>query len=86
MISAQTSTQSLEHEEGLVTIPIEANQIGKIRITRGGETIDLMAKSSDRLERGTPVLVIAVEDGIAQVCSLKVNKTKKIKQKKGAHE
>jgi len=85
-VTAQTSSNSLRNQEGVVLLPIMAGQLGKVRIKQPDGVLDIMATSNEDIKRGEQILVISVKDGIAEVCSIeefdKIAKRKKLAQQK----
>ena len=77
-VSGETNSKTLVSEEALVILPIKADAMGKIRVNRGGENVDIFARSTEYIDRGESVLVVHVQNGIAEVCTL--NSKKKITQ------
>jgi membrane protein implicated in regulation of membrane protease activity len=55
--------------EGKLLLPVARGQRGKVRVTTGGVTVDLLAESDDdrALPAGTTVLVVAMRDTVAVV-------------------
>jgi hypothetical protein len=52
-----------------VLIPAEAGKTGKVRLTARGQTVDLMARSSEgkALLAGAEVVIVDMKDGVADV-------------------
>jgi len=82
-VSSVTSTKEMISEEGTVIVPIKADSMGKVRINLGGEVVDLFARSNEDIERGEPILVVHIKDGIADVCTIKTKRKIKQSNKQG---
>ncbi|MAA79371.1 MAG: hypothetical protein CL916_08930 [Deltaproteobacteria bacterium] len=82
-VSSITSTKEMISEEGTVILPIKSGSMGKIRISLGGEVVDLFARSNETIERGETILVVHMKDGIADVCTLNKNKKRQQSNKQG---
>lgn len=71
-VTADVGLRQLSGQEGKLLLPVAPGKVGKVRVTVGGQDVDLMARSSDgvRLEPRQRVLVVGVDDGVAEVTSL----------------
>ena len=74
-ITVETSSVSLKNLEGSVLLPINEDGRGKIRVSANNEIIDLVAITQDSkpIERGQKVIIVSVNDGIANVTTLPNN-------------
>lgn len=70
-VSSITTTSALQSLEGTALLPMEPGKMGKIRVKQGGEIVDLIAQSNETIHRGDTILVVNIENGVADVCSLK---------------
>jgi membrane protein implicated in regulation of membrane protease activity len=68
-VGGQTSTASLQGSEANVLLSIGPEKTGKIRLVMENRHIDLIARTQDDdlIARNEKVLIVSVEDGIAQV-------------------
>ena len=66
---SQTSTATLRGEQALVLLSVGPEKTGKIRLVIDNQHVDLLAKTRDErlIERNEKVLIVSVEDGIAQI-------------------
>ena len=71
-VSADTRLERLAGEEANCMVAIRGEGKGKIRISSLAEQVDILARSKDRrdIERGTKVLVVSIQDGVAEVTNL----------------
>ncbi len=71
-VSGTTQTDQLAGQEARVLLPIATDGTGKIVIQTQAGRIELMANTLDTkaITRNTRVLVISVDDGVAQVSAL----------------
>ena len=77
-VTSITDTQSYTQEIAIALLPMKANGPGKIRISQGGELVDVLAQNptSYPIEEGTEVLIVSIKDGTAIVSPiLKVDQT-----------
>ena len=64
-----TDTRSARGSVGKVLVPCTKGGTGQVRIELGGQSVDLLAKTTElRIERGDYVVVEEVEGEIAHVC------------------
>ena len=68
-VSGSTNNEDFKSEEGIVMLPISGQQRGKIRVSTANGFHDIIAITRDKspLKRGQRVLIVSVEDGIANV-------------------
>ena len=71
-VTASTETKSFEQQEGLVQLTIRPNSQGKIRLRVDNQIVDIRAITQDSQEIpiGAKVIVVSVEDGVANVTRL----------------
>ena len=71
-ITSQVGERSFEGRPASVTVPIGADQRGRIRIDLAGQPHYLVAESFDgeAFKLGHEVVVVEIQDGIARVASL----------------
>lgn len=75
-VTSITHTETLHSAEAIALLPIEPGKMGKVRVKKGGEIVDLIAQSNESIQRGETILIVHIENGIADVCSLKANRKK----------
>jgi membrane protein implicated in regulation of membrane protease activity len=65
----QTSTAALRGEQATVLLSVGPEKTGKIRLLIDNQNVDLLARTRDPglIERNEKVLIVSVEDGIAQI-------------------
>ena len=70
-VSTSLDARTLRGQEARVVLPIGPGKTGKVRLTHGGQLLDLPATTSDsrRIEPGESVLVVDVRAGTAEVTS-----------------
>lgn len=70
--SSQIGERTFEGRPAAVTVPIDADHRGRIRINLAGQPHYLIAESFDgeAFEPGREVVVVEIQDGIARVASL----------------
>jgi hypothetical protein len=68
-VTSNTSSESYTQEMATTLLPFKPNGQGKIRISNGGELIDIIAKNptSHGIEEGAEVLIVSMDDGIATI-------------------
>jgi len=68
-LTSNTQTHTYEQEIGTALLPMKAHGNGKVRVSMGGELVDLIAQNptSETIEQGQEVLIVQVEDGVAMV-------------------
>lgn len=72
VVTADTTLHVLRGQEGRVLLPIRGASIGKIVVERMSGRVELLARfdAPGDLERGAPVVVVAVQDGVAEVAPI----------------
>ena len=72
-VGGQTSTASLRGSEASVLLSIGPEKTGKIRLLMEDRHVDLIAQTRDEalIERNEKVLIVSVDDGIAQVTKVR---------------
>ncbi len=76
-VTASTETKSFEQHEGTVQLTIRPNSQGKIRLRVDNQIVDIRAITQDLQEIpiGSKVIVVSVEDGVANVTRLSRSST-----------
>ena len=71
-VTASTETKSFEQQEGVVQLTIRPNSQGKIRLRVDNQIVYIRAITQDLQEIpiGSKVIVVSVEDGVANVTRL----------------
>ena len=68
-VTSNTSSETYTQEMATTLLPFNPNGQGKIRISNGGELIDVIATNptSHSIEEGAEVLIVSMDDGIATI-------------------
>lgn len=66
-VSSIPSTREAIGKVGAVLVPCEKGRVGKVRLELRGQTVDLLAMSSDLLPTGTRVVIEDIEGDVARV-------------------
>jgi hypothetical protein len=68
-VTGDVGLRSVGGSEASVLLPVGPGKRGKVRALVDGQTVDLLAETRDGLliGRGEKVLVVSIDDGIAQV-------------------
>ena len=68
-VTSNTSSESYTQEMATTLLPFRPNGQGKIRISSGGELIDIIANNptSHNIEQDVEVLIVSMDDGIATI-------------------
>jgi hypothetical protein len=71
-VSAKTNLNQIRGVHATVLLPVRTGATGKVRLQVDGQQIDLLARTklSDSIELNSPVLVVNVVDGIANITPL----------------
>lgn len=74
-VSGDTGLRSIRGREGRLMLPVGPDKLGKVRVVIDGQTVDLMARTSDgrMLDIRDKVLVVQVDDGVAEVTSIQAS-------------
>ena len=72
-VTGEVGLQQLKGSEATVLLSVNSEKKGKIRTLVSGQTVDLLACSLDDgpLERGSKVLIVEIQDGIAMVTRMR---------------
>ena len=68
-VTSNTSSESYTQEMATTLLPFRPNGQGKIRVSSGGELIDIIANNptSHNIEQDAEVLIVSMDDGIATI-------------------
>lgn len=71
-ITASTETKSFEQQEGIVQLAIRPQGQGKIRLKIDNQVVDIRAitQDSEDIPIGSKVIIVSVQDGVANVTRL----------------
>ena len=82
-VSSATTLKSYVGEEGEVMLPIEPGGRGKITVDSPSGRITMLATTRDpeAIERGQPIIIASVRDGVASVSALDTDRGERIKKR-----